>query len=212
MSIPLNSAPSVGGLGERRPAPPAVPQTLPALQAPRLLDQLRERIRLLHYSRSTEDAYVHRCKAFIRFHGRQHPKDLGGPEVEAFLTWLADERQLAPASHKQALSALLFLYIKVLGIHLPWMQEIGRPRVKKRLPVVLSCDEVSAVLHHLDGVRGLFAQLLYGTGLRLTEGLQLQVKDVDFAHRAIVVREDKGGKDRIVMRPQALATGLRAQL
>jgi len=211
MSVPSNAVPSAANLAEGRHAPPTAP-TLPPLQAPRLLDQLRERIRLLHYSRSTEDAYVHWCKAFIRFHGRQHPKDLGGPEVEAFLTWLADERQLAPASHKQALSALLFLYTKVLGIVLPWMQEIGRPRVKKRLPVVLSRDEVSAALRHLHGVHRLFAQLLYGTGLRITEGLQLRVKDVDFAHSAIVVREGKGGKDRIVMLPQALVAGLREQL
>lgn len=212
MSILLNPAQSAVGLGEKRQSPPVAPPTLPPLQAPRLLDQLRERIRLLHYSRSTEDAYVHWCRAFVRFHGKQHPRDLGGPEVEAFLTWLADERQLAPASHKQALSALLFLYIKVLGINLPWMQEIGRPRVKKRLPVVLSRDELAAVLRHLDGVHLLFAQLLYGTGLRLSEGLQLRVKDLDFAHSAIVVREGKGGKDRIVMLPQALVAGLRGQL
>jgi len=212
MAMPLSTAQPVGGSGSRRQSPPAAPPTLPPLQAPRLLDQLRERIRLLHYSRSTEDAYVHWCKAFIRFHGCQHPKDLGGPQVEAFLTWLADERQLAPASHKQALSALLFLYAKVLGVNLPWMQDIGRPRVKKRLPVVLSHGEVSAVLRQLDGVHRLFAQLLYGTGLRISEGLQLRVKDVDFAHSAIVVREGKGGKDRIVMLPQALVCGLREQL
>lgn len=200
-----------GSIAKRQPPPLSLP-TLPPLQAPRLLDQLRERIRFLHYSKSTEEAYVHWCKAFIRFHGRQHPKDLGGADVEAFLTWLASERQVAPATHKQALSALLFLYTKVLDVNLPWMQEIGRPRVKRRLPVVLSRDELAAVFRHLADEHLLFARLLYGTGLRLTEGLQLRVKDVDFAHNAIVVREGKGGKDRIVMLPQALVAGLRAQL
>nr|QZL14090.1 integron integrase [uncultured bacterium] len=212
MLISSNAVQSGPGNMAKRQAPPLSPPTLPPLQAPRLLDQLRERIRFLHYSMSTEDAYVHWCSAFIRFHGRQHPKDLGGAEVEAFLTWLASERQVAPATHKQALSALLFLYTKVLGVNLPWMQEIGRPRVKKRLPVVLSREELAAVFRHLDGEHLLFAQLLYGTGLRLNEGLQLRVKDVDFAHNAIVVREGKGGKDRIVMLPQALVAGLKGQL
>ncbi|MGS0756840.1 phage integrase N-terminal SAM-like domain-containing protein [Roseateles sp. GG27B] len=112
---------------------------------------------------STEDAYVHWCKAFILFHDKQHPKDLGGAEVESFLTWLANERGVAPATHKQALSALLFLYTKVLGMNLPWMQEIGRPRVKRRLPVVLSRAtryKAAAVLRHLDGVQLPFAQQL----------------------------------------------------
>ena len=195
-----------------RKSPPRSGPTLPPLQAPRLLDQVRERIRFLHYSMRTEEAYLHWCKAFIRFHGRQHPKDLGGAEVEAFLSWLAGERQVSASTHRQALSALLFLYGKVLVMNLPWMQSIGRPQVKRRLPVVLSREEVTAVFRHLDGEHLLFAQLLYGTGLRLTEGLQLRVKDVDFAHNAIVVREGKGGKDRIVMLPQALVIGLRGQL
>jgi integron integrase len=212
MSHQLSTGQAACGTIAKRQSPPLAPPTLPPIQAPRLLDQLRERIRYLHYSMSTEDAYVHWCKAFIRFHGRQHPKDLGGADVEAFLTWLASERQVAPATHKQALSALLFLYTKVLGMNLPWMQDIGRPRIKRRLPVVLSRDEVAAVFRHLDGEHRLFAQLLYGTGLRLTEGLQLRIKDVDFAHNAIIVREGKGGKDRIVMLPQALLTGLRGQL
>ena len=212
MSSPLNASQAVAGGTTKRQAPPLSPATLPPLQAPRLLDQLRERIRYLHYSMSTEDAYIHWCKAFILFHGKQHPKDLGGAEVEAFLTWLASDRQVAPATHKQALSALLFLYTKVLGMNLPWMREIGRPRIKRRLPVVLSRDEVAAVLRHLDGEHLLFAQLLYGTGLRLTEGLQLRVKDVDFAHSAILVREGKGGKDRVVMLPQVLVPGLKSQL
>ena len=147
---------------------------LPALRSARLLDQVRERIRYLHYSIRTEEAYVHWVKAFIRFHDRRHPREMAGPEVEAFLSWLAAERGVAVSTHRQALSALLFLYSKVLGQEMPWMQSIGRPQRKPRLPVVLSADEVARVLALLDGERRLFAQLLYGTGLRITEGLQLR--------------------------------------
>jgi len=194
---------------ERAPRPAPV---LPPLQSARLLDQLRERIRYLHYSPRTEEAYLHWCRAFIRFHGIRHPAEMGGPEVEAFLNWLANDRGVAPPTHRQALSALLFLYGKVLCLQLPWMEEIGRPAVKRRLPVVLSKDEVLAVLAGLGGVHRLFAQLLYGTGMRLNEGLQLRVKDLDFTHGAVVVREGKGGKDRVVMLPQSLVPALKAQL
>ncbi len=182
------------------------------MRATRLLDQLRERIRTLHYSPRTEDAYVHWCRAFIRFHDRRHPKDMAGPEVEAFLTHLAADRGLPASSHRQALSALLFLYGKVLGQALPWMQNIGRPVPKRRLPVVLHPDELASVLGQLQGVHLLLAQLLYGTGMRITEGLQLRVKDIDFAQRAIYVRQGKGDKDRVVMLPQSLVAPLRAQL
>ena len=190
----------------------------PALR-PRLLDALREQIRYLHYSLRTEEAYVHWVRAFIRFHDRRHPSELAQPEVEAFLTWLATDRQVAPGTHKQALSALLFLYQKVLRQHLPWMEEIGRPRTERRLPVVLSMDEVSAVLaqldvqqQHLGMPHGLVGRLLYGTGMRLLEGLRLRVKDIDFDRRAVVVREGKGFKDRVVMLPAALEGPLREQL
>jgi hypothetical protein len=186
--------------------------SLPPLRAPRLLDQLRERARLLHYSLRTEQAYVHWCRAFIRYYGLRHPAQMGGPEVEAFLTWLVSDRQLSASTHRQALSALLFLYGKVLGVQLPWMRDVGRPRIKQRLPVVLSQEEVSAILRGLEGEERLFAQVLYGTGMRLTEGLRLRVKDLDFAHQAIVVRHGKGGKDRILMLPQSLIPALRGQL
>ena len=192
--------------------------TPPALQ-PRLLDALRQQIRYLHYSLRTEDAYVHWVRAFIRFHGLRHPSELGPAEVEAFLTWLACERQVAPATHQQALSALLFLYQKVFRQDLPWMGEIGRPRGERRLPVVLTADEVACLLANLDAQEqqlgmphGLMGRLLYGTGMRLLEGLRLRVKDVDFERRAIVVREGKGAKDRVVMLPSALEVPLRAQL
>jgi len=191
---------------------PVKADALPALRAPRLLDQVRERVRYLHYSRRTEQAYVHWCKAFIRFSGLRHPKDLGAAEVEAFLTWLADERQLATATHKQALSALVFLYGKVLQVSLPWVAQLERPRVRRRLPVVLSRDEVMGILARMQGEHALLARLLYGTGMRISEALQLRVKDVDFAHQALIVREGKGGKDRVLMLPQSLAQPLRDQL
>ena len=171
---------------------PAAP-VLPPLQSPRLLDQVRERIRLLHYSRRTEEAYVYWVRAFVRFHGIRHPAEMGGAEVEAFLGWLAAERKVSASTHRQALSALVFLYAKVLQHQLPWLSEIGKPRVQRRLPVVLTKEELTPIFRALDGEHKLFAQLLYGTGMRISEGLQLRVKDIDFAHRAVIVREGKGG-------------------
>jgi integron integrase len=179
----------------------------------RLLDQLREHIRYRHYSLRTEEAYVHWVKAFIRFHALQHPRSLGQAEVESFLIWLAAERQVSPSTHKQALSALLFLYQHVLGQKdLPWMSELGRPKGQVRLPVVLARGEVSRLLAALPEEHRLVGRLLYGTGMRLLEGLRLRVKDVDFARRVIIVRDGKGGKDRVVMLPAALEGPLKAQL
>ncbi len=182
------------------------------MQAVRLLDQLRERIRYLHYSRRTEEAYVHWCRGFIRFHGRRHPATLGAAEIEAYLRWLASERGVAPSTHNQALSALLFLYGKVLQLNLPWLDQIGRPSVRRRIPVVLEPAEVAAVLDGLRGEHRLLARVLYGCGLRLSEALQLRTKDIDFGHRAVVVRGGKGDKDRVVMLPASLQTELRGQL
>ena len=187
---------------------------------PRLLDLLRQHIRLLHYSIRTEEAYVHWVRAFIRYHGLRHPSELAGPEIQAFLTWLANEREAAPGTHRQALSALLFLYQKVLRQPVPWIEEIGRPRSQRRLPVVLSMAEVQQLLAALDELPaspqqapyGVVARLLYGTGMRLLEGLRLRVKDIDFDRRAVIVREAKGFKDRIVMLPAALEAPLREQL
>lgn len=196
----------------RRAMRPAEVQVLPALRAPRLVDQVRERIRYLHYTRRTEQAYVHWCKAFIRFHGLRHPREMGQPEIQEFLTWLADDRQLASSTHKQALSALLFLYAKVLQVNLPWIDQIERPRVRRRLPVVLSRGEVASIFAAMQGEHALLARLMYGTGMRIGEALQLRVKDIDFAHQAVVVREGKGGKDRVLMLPQVLIQPLREQL
>jgi integron integrase len=137
---------------------------------------------------------------------------MGAPEVEAFLAHLANERRVSVATHRQALSALLFLYREVLGLKLPWLQELGRPVPKRRIPVVLTRDEVARVLAAMTGESALLARLLYGTGMRLHEGLSLRVKDVDFARHVIVVREAKGAKDRVVMLPRSLAEPLREQL
>ncbi len=186
-----------------------VPQ-LPPLQAPRLLDQVRERVRYLHYSIRTEQAYVHWVRAFVRFHHMRHPREMGQPEIEALLSWLAADRQVAVSTHRQALSALLFLYQKVFGQDLPWMQSIGRPHRPPRLPVVLSVAEVARVLALLQGEQGLLARLLYGTGMRIAEGLHLRVKDLDFENRTVLVRRGKGGKDRALMLPAARCPGARA--
>jgi integron integrase len=195
------------------------PAHAPAGPRPGLLATVRQQVRYMHYSLRTEEAYVYWARAFVQFHERRHPATLGRAEVEAFLTWLAAERQVSPSTHQQALSALLFLYQKVLRQDLPWMGEIGRPRGERRLPVVLTAAEVATVLSHLDAhaeqsgvAHGLLGRLLYGTGMRLLEALRLRVKDIDFERRAIVVRQGKNAKDRVVMLPAALEEPLRAQL
>lgn len=192
----MNSTKMSGKPSSNAPRPP--------LQAKRLLDQVRERLRYLHYSLRTEQTYVYWVRWFVRFHGVRHPKGMGAAEVEAFLTMLATERKVSSSTHRQALSALLFLYKEVLGQDLPWLQDIGRPIPRKHVPVVLTREEVHAMLGLMTGVEGLLARLLYGTGMRHNEGLNLRVKDVDFDRLVIVVREGKGGKDRVVMLPRAL--------
>lgn len=188
----------------------------PVLRSTRLLDQLRERIRYLHYSLNTEKAYLHWVRFFIRWHGRngemRHPRDMGAAEVEAFLNMLTNERKVSASTHNQALSAILFLYREVLGIDLPWLDGVNRPAQKRRIPSVLTKEEVSALFQFLDCDMRLLAQLLYGTGMRLMEGLRLRIKDVDFDRHVIIVREAKGNKDRVVMLPRSLAPRLRQQL
>ena len=187
----------------------------PPLRSTRLLDQVRERIRYLHYSLQTEKAYLHWVRFFIRWHGRggamRHPRDMGAAEVEAFLTMLATERQVSSSTHNQALSALLFLYREVLSINLPWLNGLNRPAQKKRIPSVLTREEVVMLFQCLEGEMALLAKLLYGTGMRLMEGLRLRIKDVDFDRKVIIVREAKGGKDRVVMLPKSLVPTLRQQ-
>jgi integron integrase len=170
---------------------------------PKLLEQVRDRIRVKHYSLRTEDAYVHWIKRFIFFHNKRHPKDMSAPEVEAFLSHLATQRNVAASTQSQALSALLFLYREVLGVELPWLENVTRAKKPQRLPVVLSVQEVKSVLVHLDGRNWVMASLLYGSGLRLMECVRLRVKDVDFAMRQITVRDGKGAKDRVTMLPDS---------
>ena len=166
----------------------------------------------MHYSLRTEEAYVYWVRGFVRWSGMRHPRELGAEHVQAFLSMLANERRVSASTHRQALSALLFLYREVIGVDMPWMLELGRPVPQKRFPVVLTHSEVQAVLSRLSGVSGLLGQLLYGTGMRLLEGLRLRVKDVDFVRQVIIVRDGKGGKDRVVMLPRLLDGPLREQL
>lgn len=173
---------------------------------------MRERARYLHYSLRTEDAYVYWARFFVRWHGLKHPRDMGAPEVQAFLTMLANERHASSSTHNQALSAILFLYGEVLGLDLPWMQDLNRPGYVRRIPTVLSPAEVASLLQHMQGTARLIARLLYGTGMRLMEALRLRIKDVDFDKQVIVVREAKGNKDRVVMLPRSLQQDLRGQL
>jgi len=186
--------------------------TRPPLRSVRLLDQLRERIRYDHYSLRTEQSYVYWVRRFIRFHRLRHPREMGAAEVEGFLRHLANDRGVSPATHKQALCPVLYLYRQVLGQELPWMQELARPKARARVPVVLSRNEIALLLTRVPSEYTLFAQLLYGSGLRLIECLRLRVKDLDFERGVIVVREGKGGKDRVVMLPHGLRPALREQL
>ena len=188
----------------------------PPLQSLRLLDQVRERIRYLHYSLSTEKTYLYWVRFYVRWHGRNgkmtHPRDMGAKQVEAFLTMLATERKVSASTHNQALSALLFLYREVLEEDLPWLTDINRPTQVRRIPSVLTKDEVAGLLAAMEGVTALLARLLYGTGMRLMEGMRLRVKDVDFDRHVIIVREAKGNKDRVVMLPRSLAPALQKQM
>jgi len=175
---------------------------------PKLLDRVRAQIRLRHYSIRTETQYVQWVRRFVLFHDKRHPRDMGASEVEAFLSHLAVEGHVASATQNQALSALLFLYRQVLGVELPWLDEVVRAKRPERLPVVLSRNEVQRVLERMEGVHGLLARLLYGTGMRLMEVIRLRVKDVDFAQNEILIRDGKGAKDRVTMLPEAVAGDL----
>jgi integron integrase len=180
--------------------------------APRLIDQVRSRIRFKHYSLRTEQAYVDWIKRFIRFHGNRHPSDLAARDVEAFLTHLAVELRVAASTQNQAQSALLFLYREVLARELPLLANVARAKASMRLPVVLTPSEVTRLLDAFDVSHRLFAELLYGTGLRIMEAARLRVKDVDLTRRAILVRDGKGAKDRITVLPDRLVGPLRVQL
>jgi integron integrase len=193
---------------------PRVSRSLPAPAPakPRFLDGVRSRLRTEHYSRRTEEAYVGWIRRFILFNGKRHPSQLGEAEVTRFLSHLAVERKVASSTQNQALSALLFLYGEVLKRDLAWLEGLVRARAPRRLPTVLSRDEVRAVLGNLTGTPRLVATVLYGAGLRLTEGLRLRVKDIDFAASQITVRSGKGAKDRVTLLPLTVQQELRQQL
>lgn len=184
----------------------------PVAAAPKLLDQVRGKIRLKHYSIRTEQAYVDWIKRFVLHFDKRHPRDLGAAEVEQFLTYLAVHGKVAASTQNQAKSALLFLYKEVLALDMPWLDNVERARAPKRLPVVLTRDEVQAVLTRLGGTHWLIASLLYGTGMRIMEGLRLRVKDVDFKRREILIRDGKGFKDRVTMLPVSLSSTLQTHL
>jgi integron integrase len=175
---------------------------------PRLLDRVRHAIETRHYSRRTEKAYIHWIKRYIFFHGKRHPAEMGAAEVAAFLTSLAVQGKVAASTQNQALSALLFLYREVLGIELPWLDDVVRAKRPLHLPVVLTRDEVRAVIQRLHAAPRLMAILLYGAGLRLLECCRLRVQDVDFATNQIVIRDGKGHKDRTTMLPAAVKAEL----
>ncbi len=182
-------------------------------QPPRLLDQVRDLLRIKHYALRTEEAYLDWIRRFILFHNKRHPRDMGMPEIRAFLAHLATEEHVAASTQTQALSALLFLYREVLQqpIDAIDLQSI-RAQKPKRLPTVLTKSEVQRVLAHLTGTYLLMARLLYGSGLRLMECLRLRVKDVDFEMRHIIVRDGKGGQDRVTLLPEIVIPALRDHL
>jgi integron integrase len=175
---------------------------------PRRLDRVRAALRIRHYSRRTEEAYVAWILRYIRFHGKRHPVEMGAPELTRFLSALAIEGKVAASTQNQALSALLFLYREVLELEVPWLDDVVRAKRPHRLPVVLSREEVRAVLQPLEGAPRLRAYLLYGAGLRLLECCRLRVQDVDFAANNLVVRTGKGDKDRVTMLPDVVKADL----
>src|SRR5580658_6325068 len=177
-----------------------------------LFEVLREKIRTRHLALRTEQAYLQWVRRYVNFHGRRHPREMGAPEVEAFLSHLAVDAKVAAATQNQALQALLFLYRQVLDVELPWLENVTRASRPKRLPVVLSTTEVRAVLAELDGTCWLIASLLYGSGLRLMEAHRLRVKDMVMERRELIVRDAKGGKDRVTVLPGTILHALRAHL
>jgi len=182
---------------------------------PKLLDQVREKIRYKHYSLSTENTYISWIRQYILFNEKRHPSEMGAAEVEAFLTYLATTRHVSSSTQNQALSAILFLYREVLALDLPWLDNFERSKKPRRLPVVLTTLEVQALLRESDKAPapiGLIIKLLYGTGMRLMEAVRLRVKDVELSRKEIIIRDGKGGKDRVTMLPDSMVEPIRAQL
>jgi integron integrase len=183
-----------------------------AAKEPRLLDRVRNEIRVRHYSLRTEETYLNWIRRFILFHGKRHPSAMGAPEIATFVSDLAVKHHVAAATQNQALSAILFLYRDVLHDPMPWIEDIIHARKPRRLPVVLTRQEVSSIIARLNGTFWLMGLLLYGAGLRQIECLRLRVKDIDFERFELVVRSGKGDKDRVTMLPESAGHALQAHL
>ena len=178
------------------------------MEQPRLLDRMRAVLRTRHYSIRTEETYVQWVKRFILFHGKKHPSAMGAEQINEYLTHLAVERHVSASTQNQALAAILFLYRVVLVEEVPWLTELVRAPRRERVPVVLTRDEVRRLLGEMSGTAQLLARLLYGTGMRVLEGLRLRVKDLDFETGEVVVRAGKGNKDRTTTLPRVLSAVL----
>ena len=179
-------------------------------QPPRLLERVRQVVRLKHFSPKTEKSYLYYIKDFILFHHKRHPREMKVAEIRAYLSHLATEKHVAASTQNVALSALLFLYRQVLEIELPYIDKIERAKRSTRVPVVFTRSEVKAILTHLEGIHHLMASLLYGSGLRLIECLRLRVKDLDFEYQQITVRDGKGKKDRVTRLPNLAIESLKS--
>lgn len=181
-------------------------------KAPKLLDQVRERVRVKHYSYRTEQTYVDWIKRFILFHNKKHPKDMGGEQISEFLTHLAVKGQVSASTQNQALCAIVFLYKNVLNIDPGEFSKIQWAKRPKRLPVVFSKDEVTRILTEMSGMYKIMATLLYGSGLRLSECLRLRIKDIDFHYQQITIRSGKGDKDRSTVLPESVVGDLKEHI
>lgn len=181
-------------------------------QRPGLLEVVRNKIRVKHYSIRTEKSYTQWIKSYLHFHSMQHPRELGAEQIENYLTYLAVERHVSASTQNQALSALLFLYKEVLEIELPYLDGVTRAKKSIRVPVVFTINEASAVIQNLQPPYALMTKLLYGSGLRLMECMRLRVKDIDFEYKTITVRDGKGNKDRVTLLPDSAVENLQFQL
>jgi integron integrase len=182
------------------------------LQKPKLLDQVRSVLRVKHYSYRTEQSYIHWIKRYIYFHNKTHPKDLNGKDIAKFISYLALKEKVSSNTQNQALCALVFLYKQVFGLDMGEFPEIHWAKKPKKIPVVFTKQEVKTVLNNLKGMHWTMAMLLYGSGLRLTECLQLRVKDIDFEYKQLSIRDGKGDKDRVTILPEILNTPLKKQI
>jgi len=179
---------------------------------PKLLDRVRINLRTNHYSKKTEEAYIKWIKEFIFYNNKQHPNDLDKTHIEKFLSHLAVDKHVSSSTQNQALCAIVFLYKKVLEKDFGWLEDVVRANRSKRLPVVFTREEVMKVFQNMSGETKLIASLLYGSGLRLGEALQLRIKDIDFTYKQLTVRESKGSKDRITTLPESIITELKNHL